>query len=192
MSWLNDGRGTQKRREASSVFDRAESGQDSAPAGPRPARKIDLDECPPGYDPAVWSLALLFQQTAQRTIRRETTDQRIILAHGRPMIYAMLEQRCAPFRKWFASRQERAQDEHLRPFYLARSVSTLRIAGSWQEVVAEAIEHHFRAYFEDEYAADYFCNPEVFRSMIREIREKGWNWHLRQLADAHEEQVNAD
>lgn len=219
MSRINEGRGTQpgdaeSRREARQESFRQRKQERAAARQQAKDEKLqlqqetranmeklgwnlprvpDLDACPPGWDQDVWGLTLLFQQTAQKTIRRETTDQRIILAAPRTVIYALLEQRCTPFRKWFDNRQERLQDEHLRPFYLGRSRKSLRIAESWQEVVAEAIEYHFRTWWEDEYAADCFCDPEVFRSMIREVREKGWNWHLRQLADQREkEQVNAD
>jgi hypothetical protein len=189
MTSIKDGRGTQKPSRASFGGSYQGHSQDAS-AGPRPARKPDPDSCPPGYDPAVWSLALLFRQTAQKTIRRETTDQHIILAHGLPLIYVLLERATPPFREHFAQRQEKVLAGTARPFWLGRSVKTLRLAETWDEVVAEAIRYHFREYFEDEYAADYFCNPEVFRTMIREVREKGWLWHLRQVADAREEETS--
>ena len=51
----------------------------------RPARKYDPDQCPSGYDLAIWSLTLLFQQLAAK--------DGIQLQAGRPIIYGCLAKR---------------------------------------------------------------------------------------------------
>lgn len=171
---------------------RKERGRQELASGgaPRPAKKVDLDACPQGYDPDIWHLALYFRQVAQATTRRETLNEKIQLEHGLPVIYAYLERACEPFRDWFASRQEKVaagalgrSGKPLRPVYVGSSKKTVHVAENWVEVVEQAITWHFQKYYEDEYAADTFCQPETFRAMIRESRETARNWHFLRQRD---------
>lgn len=156
---------------------------------PRVARKPDLDACPPGWDEDVWHLALYFRQVAQSTTRRETRNAKIRLEHGLPLIYAHLERACEPFREWFSRRQEKiSSGRNIRPVFVGNSKKSVRPAENWVEVVERAIDWHFRQYYEDEYAAETFCQPGMFRDMIRESRENAYNWWLLKRRDERSEE----
>lgn len=169
MTKINPGRGTQKER-----YDR---GKDRGPRGGdnvrefRPVKKVDLDACPDGYDPEVWDLTLLFRQTAAR----EKID---LVEFSNILLYAKMERVFSPLRKWYREKGcrklIRVPDGPLPGFKVVRS---------WHDLAAATIRHRFDEYYEDEYAADRFCQPELFRDMVREVRERGLNRYVRQELD---------
>jgi hypothetical protein len=187
MTSIKGGRGTQKDRYEREPRSNVRELR-PASAAPRVARKPDLDACPPGWDPDVWHLALYFKQVAESTTRRETLDEKIRLEHGLPLTYAYLERACEPFRAWFSRRQagitagEKSRSGRpLRPVYVGSSTKDVHVAENWVEVVEQAIRWHFAKYYEDEYAADTFCAPAIFRDMIRESRERAYDWNLLRM-----------
>lgn len=144
---------------------------------PRPhpfqARKVDLGDCPAGYDPDVWDMALLFEQRA--------TDRGTRLTVGRIILYAMLE----PRMEWL--RDQRAQvNEKIRGSWSADGVTRF---SSWQEMGRAAIELFWRDDGDllepndpGQYAADDFCHPLEFKAIVWEVRRKSVNKHSRENA----------
>jgi len=129
-------------------------------------REFDRNQCPAGWDPDVWSLALQFEQCAAR--------EGIQLAVGRPIIYAALKDRCDDFRQVLYLRKKRW------------SLDGSNRSAPWQEVVSAAITRHFARYHEDEYAVDFFCGPVVFSDMIKEVWQHGHNlWIVRQIEEQY-------
>lgn len=131
----------------------------------------DLDACPPGYDPGMWHLTLLFREEAAR-------EQKIDLAEfSNILLYAKLERAISPFRSWFTKvpyRQVKVPDGPM-PGY--------KVVTTWVDVMEAVIRYRFREYIEDSYAADRFCQPELFRDMVAETRERGRACWVRQRLD---------
>lgn len=136
----------------------------------RPARKVDLDEPPPGYDPDLWDMALLFELLATR--------RGIRLSHGRILLYAMLE----PRMEWLRDQRARV-DETRRGSWSADGV--IRFS-SWQEMGRAAIGF----FWEDTediltpndpgpHAASEFCNEVEFKAIIWETRQRAISRHSR-------------
>lgn len=177
MTSIKDGRGTQKsrqqqRKERGSGLQSQRPVPSSGPSSPRPVKKVDLDECPAGYDPDVWSLTLLFRQEAAR----EGID---LVEFSNILLYAKLEKAVAPFRSWFAKRPEGA-----RPIRIPDGPAPrFREAKTWAEVVEAVIRYRFAEYVEDAYAADRFCQEGTFRDMVKETRERGYHRYLKTKAE---------
>lgn len=165
MTAIKEGRGTQKKTGRALRRESAARHRESSPGtgAPRPVRKVDLDECPAGYDPDVWDMTLLFRQEAAR--------ERITLAeHSNVLLYAKLERVISPFRESYLAREGKPQ------------TVTGDSPATWQEIVRAAIIRRFGTYVEDGWAADRFCERETFRQMIREVTQRGYHLHLRLLA----------
>lgn len=130
----------------------------------RSTQMPSLDACPQAADPDVWELTLLF--------RREAQNQRITLAEfSNGLLYAKLERVALTFRDRYLSREGKP--------WTVDGISP----ASWQDLVRAAVTHRFAAYVEDAYAADRFTDPETFRQMIREVSQRGREWHLLRRHD---------
>jgi hypothetical protein len=135
----------------------------------QPARQLDPDECPAGYDPDVWDMTLLFTQCG---LRRDTRT-----VDG-PLLYAML----LPRMTWL--RDQRAKiDETVRGSWSADGVTRF---STWQEMGRAAIELFWRESKDilepndpGPYAAEDFCHPLEFRAIIQDVRRKSVNKHSR-------------
>src|SRR5581483_8981614 len=132
----------------------------------RPARRADPDACPSGYDQDIWGLVLLFGQLA--------AADGIHLAAGRPLLYAMLEERVRELQ----ARLEKAQK--LEPRSGWWSATPGKRFGTWQELAEAAIRFEWANFRQDQYAADWFCDPTRFREMIRQVRHRAYFAHLDQ------------
>jgi hypothetical protein len=137
--------------------------QTARSSAPRPARKVDLDSVPKGYDADVWDVALFFEQVA--------ADRGFSLAAGRPVLYAKLEQRIT--------------QSDIRHVTRWRDSKPLR----WVPMVKVMIID----FWDDEvwlpdvaYAIDQFCDPDMFAGLRSRILRQVEVKHALQFARTEE------
>lgn len=121
----------------------------------------DTDKCPNGWDQDIWHLVLVFEQKAR--------EDEIVLAHGRPLLYAKLKLALDKSRlaqedcPWTNTRLQ-LQFEFIawcwwqgeRP-HMMHEVPVYPLAGpKWRKVV-ELMLIEFWNYYHDDYAMDVFA-----------------------------------
>jgi hypothetical protein len=152
----------------------------------RPARKLDPQACPPGYDPEVWSLTLLFEQLSAAA--------GVITLRG-PLLYSMLEQRTTELRTILADPKLRSRPWKYRDIPMPAgvwSVDGVTRVATWQELTEAAIRREFGEYVAGDDQASWFCGKVRFWEMITEVRKRGYHKHLTltQPEPAEEVQVS--